>query len=174
MSGPLERGRESLCDPETIFELADGALGPEREREIRAHLRGCPGCRDLYEEELNLNAFLGALEFAEPPSQSVCRGVAMALPTRPLKVRFLWAALALALLLAASLALSLDGTNPAVFAVNALDVFWGLVSGFADVISAVFVATGTVILGALAVGALLDLLIAATVLLLTRRRTSTV
>jgi hypothetical protein len=67
--------------------------------------------------------------------------------------------------------LSLEGTNPAVFAVNALDVFWGLVSGFVDVISAVFVATGTVLLGALAVGALLDLLIAATVLLLTRRHT---
>jgi hypothetical protein len=171
MNGPRERGREPLCDPGAIFELADGALGTEREREMRSHLRGCPECRDLYEKELNLNAFLDTLEFAEPPSRSVCRGVAMALPTRPLKARFLWAALALALLLVASLALSLEGTNPAVFAVNALDVFWGLVSGFVDVISAVFVATGTVLLGALAVGALLDLLIAATVLLLTRRRT---
>ena len=173
MNGPRERGRESLCDPEMIFELADGALGPEREREIRAHLRRCAECRDVYEKELSLNAFLDTLQFAEPPAQSVCRGVAMALPTRPLKARFLWAALALALLVVASLALSLDGTNPAAFAVDALDVFWGLVSGFADVISAVFVAAGTVILGALAVGALLDLLIAATVLVLTRRRTRT-
>ena len=169
MNGPRERGREPLCDPGAIFELADGALGTEREREMRSHLRGCPECRDLYEKELNLNAFLDTLEFAEPPSQSVCRGVAMALPTRPLKARFLWAALAL--LLVASLALSLEGTNPAVFAVNALDVFWGLVSGFADVISTVFAATGTVLLGAFAVGALVDLLIAATVLVLTRRRT---
>ncbi len=159
------------CDPQVIFELADGALGPEREREIRAHLSGCPGCRDLYERELSLNALLDTLGFAEPASQSVCRGVAMALPTRPLKARFLWAALALALLVVASLALSLDGTNPAVFAVNALDVFWGLVSGFTDLISTVFMATGTVLLGALAVGALLDILIAATVLILTRRRT---
>ena len=174
MNGPRERATEPLCDPETIFELADGALGAEREREIRAHLRRCPGCRDLYEKELRLNAVLDTLEFAEPLSQSVCRGVAMALPTRPLKARFLWAALALALLLVASLALSLDGTNPAVFALNALDVFWGLVSGFTDVIHAIFIAAGTVLLGALAVGALLDLLIAATVLLLTRRRARTV
>jgi predicted anti-sigma-YlaC factor YlaD len=171
MNGPREPGREPLCDQEAIFELADGTLGAEQEREVRAHLRSCPACRDLYEKELKLNAFLDTLKFAEPPSQSVCRGVAMALPTRHLKARFLWAVLAMALLLVASLALSLDGTNPAAFAVSALDVFWGLVSGFVDVVSAVFVATGTVILGALAVGALLDLLIAATVLLLTRRRT---
>ena len=166
-----ERGRGPLCDPEAIFELADGALGAEREREVRAHLRGCPECQDLYERELNLNAFLETLEFTEPPSRSVSRGVAMALPTRPLKARLLWVALALALLLTASLALSLDGTNPAVFAANALGLFWGLVSGFSDVVQSVFVATGTVLLGALAIGALLDLLIAATVLGLTRRRT---
>ena len=171
MNGQRERGREPLCDPEAIFELADGTLGAEREREIRAHLRGCPECRELYEKELNLNALLDTLELAEPPSPSVCRGVAMALPTRPLKARFLWAALALALLLAASLALSIDGSNPAAFAVNALDVFWGLVSGFTDLLSTVFIATGTVLLSALAVGALLDILIAATVLVLTRRRT---
>ena len=166
-----ERGRGPLCDPEAIFELADGALGADREREVLAHLRSCPECRDLYEKELNLNALLGTLEFAESPSQSVCRSVAMALPTRSLKARFLWAALAVALLLVASVALSLDGTNPAVFAVNILDVFWGLVSGFTDLISTVFIATGTVLLGALAVGALVDLLIATTVIVLTRRRT---
>ena len=171
MNGPHERRRGQVCDPEAIFELADCALGAERESEIRAHLRGCPGCRDLYEKELNLNAFLETLEFAEPTSQSVSQGVVMALPTRPVKTRFLWGDLALALLLVASLALSLDGTNPAVFAVNALDLFWGLVSGFADVIDVVFIATGTMLLGALDVGALIDLLIAATVLVLTRRRT---
>jgi predicted anti-sigma-YlaC factor YlaD len=157
------------CDPEVIFELADDALGPERAREVRDHLEACPGCRELYERELELNASLRCLEFAEP--RSVCPSVAMALPTRPLKARFLWAALAVALLLVASLALSLDGTNPAVFAVNALEVFWGLVSGFTDLIGTVFIATGTVLLGALAVGALVDLLIAATVIVLTRRRT---
>jgi hypothetical protein len=95
----------------------------------------------------------------------------MALPTRPLKARFLWAALAVALLLVASLALSLDGTHPAVFAVNALGVFWGVVSGFMDVAQTVLVAAGPVIFVALAAGALLDLFLAATLLWTTRRRT---
>ncbi len=156
------------CDPETIFELADGALGPGRGREIRAHLNDCPGCRKLYEKELELNSYLRSMEFAQP--RSVCPGVAMALPTRPLKARLLWAALALALLLVASLALSLDGTNPMGFAVSALGVFWSFVSGFADVVQAVLVVAGPVLLVALAAGALLDLLLAAALLRTTRRR----
>jgi anti-sigma factor RsiW len=156
------------CDPEAIFELADGALGPGRAYEVRAHLNDCPGCRELYEKELELNAYLRSIEFVEP--RSVCPGVAMALPTRPLKARLLWAALALLLLLVASLALSLDGTNPAVFAVNVLGVFWSFVSGFADVVRAMLVVAGPILLVALAVGALLDLFIAATLLRTTRRR----
>jgi anti-sigma factor RsiW len=156
------------CDPEAIFELADGALGPERAREVRDHLETCPGCGELYEKELELNAFLGSLEFAE--ARSVCPGVSMALPTRPLKARLLWAALALALLFAASLALSLDGSHPAVFAVNAVGVFWGIVSGFSDVVRTVLVVAGPVLLAALGVGALLDLILAAALLWTTRRR----
>ena len=162
MSGPRR------CDPQVIFELADGALGPERAREILGHLQACPGCRALYEKEQELNVFLGSLEFAEP--RSVCPGVVMALPTRPPKARLLWAALAVALLLVASLALSLDGTHPAVFAVNALGMFWGVVSGFADVAQTVLVAAGPLILVALAVGALIDLSLAAALLWTTRRR----
>jgi predicted anti-sigma-YlaC factor YlaD len=157
------------CDPQAIFELADDALGPERAREVRDHLETCPGCRELYERELQMNASLRCLEFAEP--RSVCPSVAMALPTRPLKARLLWAALALALLLVASLALSLDGTNPAVFAVNALGVFWAVVSGFADAARTMLVAAGPVLLVALAVGALIDLSLAAALLWTTRRRT---
>jgi predicted anti-sigma-YlaC factor YlaD len=157
------------CDPQVIFELADGALGPERAREIRDHLEACPGCRKLYEKELELSAFLDSLELAEP--RSVCPGVAMALPTRPLKARLLWATLALALLLVASLALSLDGTHPAVFAVNALGVFWGVVASLADVTRAALIAAGPVLLLALVVGALLDLLLAAVLLWTTRQRT---
>jgi predicted anti-sigma-YlaC factor YlaD len=82
VNGPLH------CDPESVFELADGSLGSEREREIRAHLRGCSSCRTLYERELRLNASLSSLELEE--TNSVCRSVAMALPTRSTKARFLW------------------------------------------------------------------------------------
>jgi hypothetical protein len=156
------------CDPQVVFELADGALGPERAREVLAHVGACPGCRKLYERELELNAVLGNLEFAE--SRSVCPGVVMALPTRPTKTRLLWAALALALLLVASLALSLEGTHPALFAVSSLNVFWGIVAGFADVAQTILVAAGPVILVALVVGALLDLVLAAALLWTTRRR----
>src|ERR671915_573305 len=128
------------CDPQVIFELADGELGPGRTREVRDHMEACPGCRKLYEKELELNASLHSLEFRQ--ARSVCPGVAMALPTRPLKARLFWASLALALLLVASLALSLDGTGPMVSAMNALGVFWSLVSGFADVVQAVLVVAG--------------------------------
>ena len=164
MRDPLE----PCCDPEGIFELADGALGLEREQEVRTHLGRCRGCRDLYESELHLNASLVSLEFEE--SRSVCRGVAMAIPTRSVGIRLLWAGLALTLLLVAALALILDGTNPAVFAADALGAFLGFVSGFADVVRVLFAATGPVILAALAVGALLDLVIAAVYLSVSRRR----
>lgn len=164
MSGP----HTPRCDPEEIFELADGSLGSEREREVRMHLGRCRGCRALYDSELNLNASLGSLEFEE--SRSVCRGVAMALPTRSVKVRLIWAGLAVILLLTASLALSLDGTNPAVFAIDALGTFWGFVSGFADVARALLAAVGPALLVAFGVGALIDLVIAAVYLSVTRRR----
>jgi anti-sigma factor RsiW len=157
-----------LCDPQVIFELADGALGPERAREVRDHLQSCPGCRRHYEKERELNAALDSLAFAE--WRSVCPNVVVALPTRPLKTRLLWTALALALLLVALLALSLAGTTPALFAVNALGVFWGTVSGFADAAQTMLVAAGPVILVALVVGALLDLSLAAALLWTTRRR----
>ena len=157
------------CDPQVIFELADGALGPERAREVRDHLEACPGCRRLYAKERELNAVLDSLEFAE--ARSVRSGVVMALPTRPIKTRLLWASLALVLLLVASLALSLDGTNPVLFVVSALGVFWGLVSGFADVAQTVLVAVAPFVFVALVVGALLDLVLAAALLWTTRRRT---
>ena len=166
MSGPRER----RCDSEAVFELADGALGAQRASEARAHLDECPGCRKLYEEELQLNTLLRSTELAEPRSRSVCPMVAMALPTRPLKARLLWASLALTLLLISSLALSLDGTNPAVFAVNELGLFWGVVSGFADVVRTTLVAAGPTLLVALGVGALLDLCLVAAFLWTTRRR----
>lgn len=158
------------CDPETVFELADGALGAERAHEARAHLDDCPPCRELYERELEINALLRSTELADPRSRSVCPMVAIALPTRPLKARLLWTSTALILLLVASLALSLDGVNPVVFAVNTLGVFWGVVAGFADVTRTTVIAAGPILLAALAVGALLDLCLVAAFLWTTRRR----
>jgi anti-sigma factor RsiW len=162
VNGPLP------CDPEPVFELADGSLGPEREREIRAHLRECSGCRTLYERELRLNASLGSLEFEE--TNSVCRSVAMALPTRSTKARLLWAVLAVVLLLLASVAMILFGTNLAVLVVDAMNVFWGFVAGLADVIQVVFAVIGQALLIALAIGAFVDLVIAAVYLGVSRRR----
>jgi predicted anti-sigma-YlaC factor YlaD len=147
VNGPLH------CDPESVFELADGSLGSEREREIRTHLRDCSSCRTLYERELRLNASLSSLEFEE--TDSVCRSVAMALPTRSTKARFLWAVLAVVLLLTASVA---------------MNVFWGLVVGLADVIQVIFASIGQALLIALAIGAFVDLVIAAVYLAVSRRR----
>ena len=156
------------CDPEPIFELADGSLTPEQEREVRTHLRGCTSCQALYQKELRLNASLGSLEFED--TRSVCRGVAMALPTRSLKARLLWAGLAVVLLLTTSVTLILYGTNLATVVVDALNVFWGFVVGFADVVQVVFAAIGPALLVALAIGALVDLVIAAVYLSVSRRR----
>jgi anti-sigma factor RsiW len=162
MNGPYP------CDPEPVFELADGSLGPEREREVMAHLRDCRGCRTLYERELRLNASLGSLAFDEP--RSVCRGVAMALPTRSFRARLLWAALAVVLLFTTSVTLMLGGTNLAALFVEAMSVFWGFVAGLADVIQVVFAAVGPALLVALAVGAFVDLVVVAVYLSVSRRR----
>src|SRR5918998_360801 len=81
------------CDPERVFELADGGLSPEAECEARAHVNRCPECRELYEDELRLSARIGSLEVG--PTRSVCQEVAMALPTRLVGGRIVWAGLAL-------------------------------------------------------------------------------
>ena len=156
------------CDPERIFELADGGLSPEAEREVRGHVDRCPGCRELYKEELELNACIGSL--AMGPTRSVCREVAMALPTRLVGGRILWAGLAVALLALVSLALSLDGTNPAALVADSVVAFWGVVSGLAEVAEAFLVTAGPALLVALGVGAALDLLIAGVVFSFSRRR----
>jgi hypothetical protein len=51
-----------------------------------------------------------------------------------------------------------------------MSVFWGFVAGFADVIRVAFAAIGPVILIVLAVGALVDLVLAAVYLSVFRRR----
>ncbi len=158
----------SPCDPKAIFELADGSLVPKREPEVRAHLRRCSGCRTLFERELRLNASLGSLAFEQP--RSVCQGVAMALPTRSVRARLLWAGLAVVLLLIASATLMMRGTNLAIVFVEAMSVFWGVVAGLADVVQVVFAAIGPALLVALAAGAFVDLVVVALYLSVSRRR----
>ena len=82
----------------------------------------------------------------------------------------MWAGLATALLVAVSLALSLDGTDPAALAVDLVGAFWGFVSGLADVAEAFLVAVGPALLVAFGVGAIVDLLIAGVVFSVSRRR----
>ncbi len=166
MSAPRER----RCDPEAIFELADGVSSSRCARETLAHLDVCPACREVYEREVELGAFLRTADLSEPRARSVCALVAIALPTRPLKARLLWASLALVLLLLAFVALSLEGTNPLVFGSNALGTFWGVLAGLTDLVRTMLVAAAPILLLALVVGALLDLCLASVVLWTTRRR----
>ena len=166
-SGPCR----DACDPEKVFELAEGNLETDQEREVREHLASCAGCQERYERELDLNAYLSSLDVSRLcSSRSVCQGVAMALPTRPAKVRILWGLLASALLVAALVSLELNGTEPVILAMSALGTCWGLVAGSAHVARAVFAAAGTMILLALALGTLTDVLIALAVVSVSRGR----
>jgi predicted anti-sigma-YlaC factor YlaD len=158
------------CDPEKIFELADGGLGHEQEPEMREHLASCPVCRELYERELDLSASLSTLENSRVLSRSVCQGVVMALPTRPARMRVLWGLLAAALLVTALVSLQLNGMEPVILAMSVLGACWDRVAGSADVARAVFVAAGPTILLVLALGALMDLLIALAVVSVSRGR----
>lgn len=165
----LRRNEEPCCDPEVVFELADGALTPERRREVRAHVQACTECGELYEKERNLNESLGSLEFAALRERSVCRGVAMALPTRRISARLLWAALATAMLIVSLAALGMDGTGPVISAASVLGGLWGYVSGVTEMLRTMLAIAGSTVLVALAVGALVDLLIAAAVVSAARR-----
>ncbi len=159
------------CDPEKVFELADGGLGPEQQRKVKGHLASCQGCRELYERELDLNACLNSLDFSEICcSGSVCRGVAMALPTRSARMRILWGLLACALLVVALVSLKFNGTEPVILAMSTLSVCWGFVAGMAKVAHSVFAAAAPTILLALALGALADVFIALVILLVSRNR----
>lgn len=155
------------CDPEMVFDLVERSLPPEREKEVRAHVKRCPGCRERYEFEAELNSCLKSLDFSEP--RSVCEGVAMALPTRPARVRLVWSLLAGVLLLISLSALGLNGTNPAAFLVDASAAFWGSSAILASLISKVLYVAGPVLLAALVAGALLDLVLVAVLVAVTRR-----
>ncbi|MEW6638515.1 MAG: zf-HC2 domain-containing protein [Actinomycetota bacterium] len=161
---------DRCCDPELVFDLADGALTPEREREARAHLASCPVCKAAYEREVALSARLRDLEPLEAGCPSVCREVAMALPTRSRSVRLLWSVLAGFVLLASLGVWVTSDASPALAILGVLGSLWGLVSGGFDGMRTLAVLAGPVLLAALAVGAVLDLALAAFVLSLSRRR----
>lgn len=166
-----EKGPNSCaCDHELVFELADGGLAGETAAALREHLDFCPECRDLYERELDLNAYLASLEFPELRSCSVHRGVAMALPTRSPFARLLWAALAATLLALVLVYLQLNGAEPLILAAGVLAAGWGLILGSAGVAHALLAAAGSTILIVLAVGFLADLLIALAFFSVHRRR----
>lgn len=168
MSLPRDRCHE--CDPEAVFDLADGGLGPARKREVRDHLEKCPGCKDLYGRELGLSRSLCSLEYAEIKSGYIPRSVAMALPTRRLSARFMWTLLAAALLMISLLALELHRSDPIAPMVDFLGMFWGFLAGAADVAHASLATAAPVLLVALGVGAALDLIIAAAVFTALRSR----
>jgi hypothetical protein len=167
-SGETNTPFDCGCDPEKVFELADGGLSVDQEREVREHLASCPGCRELYERERDLSACLGSLDFSRM-RRSVCQSVAMALPTRSLQARVLWGLLAGALLVAALVSLELHGREPVILAMSILSTCWGLIVGSTELTRAVFSAAGTTILLALALGTLADVLIALTVVFIRNR-----
>jgi hypothetical protein len=168
-SGETNTPFDCGCDPEKVFELADGDLSVDQEREVREHLASCPGCWGLYERERDLSACLGSLDFSRMHRRSVCQSVAMALPTRSLQARVLWGLLAGALLVAALVSLELHGREPVIPVMSILSACWGLIVGSTELTRAVFSAAGTTILIALALGTLADVLIALTVVFIRNR-----
>jgi anti-sigma factor RsiW len=168
-------GPGSSCDPGLVFELVDGSLDGEEARAVREHLRGCPDCRGLYERERALNASLRCMgaRRAEPEAsqaRSVHRAVAMALPTRGLLMRLLWAVLAL-VLLASAVVLAADGVAGGVMAVvGLLSAVRGLVWSAVEVAEALRKVAGPVLIAALVVGAVVDLALACAIFLARRAR----
>lgn len=156
------------CDREAIFELVERELSCDREGEVKAHLRSCPVCQSLYEREVNLTASLTAWHPGELPLSSVARNVAMALPARSLQARLFWGVTAALLLFLALLALEFQGIGPIALVLGLLGILWGMATGLADVVRLVFVVAGPVVLIALALGAVVDVVIAVAAYLLKR------
>lgn len=167
MSATAGRG---ACDPEGIFELADGQATGERARAVRSHLDRCPGCRNLYEREVALNERLGAFDGCHAPGRSVSRMVAMALPTRTAQARAVWAMLATALSLSALLALEVSGRSLAMILFDAASWSSGAFAGTWDVGRILFTVVGRWVVIALLVGVVIDLALAAVVAVIFARR----
>lgn len=161
------RGGCDRCDSEAVFELAEGSLAQGRKSEVLNHLRECPGCSERYEREKRLSECLSASFVVSggvanrPAATSLCRDVAMSIPTRSGKARAAWIALALGLFLVAGFAMSVGGNSPVVTASGLVDEFWTSSSMLADTFMMFLSLVAPIILIAFAVGAALDLVIAA-------------
>lgn len=158
------------CDPEAVFELVDGQAVGEKARSVRLHVEGCPGCRELYEREVELNDRLGAFDGCPVSVGSVSRMVAMALPTRTARSRAVWAMLAVALSLSALLALEVSGRSPVIQFLDMAAWSSGATAGLWDVAMILFTVTGRWVVMVLLVGITLDLVIAAVVAAIFARR----
>jgi predicted anti-sigma-YlaC factor YlaD len=72
---------------EILEDYLHGALGPERDAEIHAHLEGCPNCRGLYDEAARVRDWLRAAaraeerEFPSPIKAHVWEAIRNARPT---------------------------------------------------------------------------------------------
>ena len=164
-----ERGCGS-CDPVAVFEFADGQTAGKEANAVQLHLEECPGCRELYEREVELNEQLGSFDGCPVSGRSVSRVVAMALPTRTARARAVWAMLAVALSLSAMLALEVSGRSPVILFVDAAAWSSGALAGLRDVVRIIFAVVGRWVVIALIVGITLDLIIAAVVAAFLMRR----
>lgn len=168
----------SCCGQEEIFEFCEGTLEFARARELRDHLKRCPRCKSVYEQEISLSAALTSPEAREgewagetgAARSKVSHRVAMALPTRSAAAKAMWGGGAAALLGMALISLSLHSVQPFTFLTHFMGVCWGLTAGIADAAGVLLTVSGPTILIALVVGSCVDVLIAATLAAVARWR----
>lgn len=159
------------CSSEEIFELCEGSLDRARERAVRSHLRECPECRRLHAREMSLSSALtgsGGRADGGSTGGDTASSVAMAIPTRSAIHRAVWGVGAAGLLTLVMLSLSVYSVWPVTLVTEFMAASWGLTSGASDAAGILIAVSGSTILVALIVGALVDTLIAATLLAVAR------
>jgi hypothetical protein len=159
------------CSFEEIFELCEGSLERARERAVLTHLRECPECQSLHAREMSLSLALtgnGGRAEAGSARGDTASSVAMAIPTRSAVHRAVWGVGAAGLLVLALLSLSTYSVWPVTLVTEFMATSWSLTSGASDAAGILIAVSGSTILVALIVGALVDTLIAATLLAVAR------
>lgn len=172
MSHPVgEYADIRCCSSEEIFELCEGSLDRAREREVSYHLRECTDCRRLHAREMSLSSALtgsGGRSEGGHAGDDTASSVTMAIPTRSAIHRAVWGVGAAGLLALTMVSLSVYSVWPVTLAADFMAASWGLTSGASDAAGILVAVSGTTILVALIVGALVDALIAATLLAVAR------